>query len=70
MPTSSSNDGIHKAFLLWVEEGRVMVRQGPLGDPAPELHGLGHGQRMTAGDLFVFMKNKRGEKKRNPAWVG
>lgn len=43
----------------------------PLCDPTPQLQGLGHGYRMTASDLFIFMRNMRGKKKkRNPAWVG
>lgn len=40
----------------------------PLGDPAPELHGLGRGYRMTASGLFIFMKNKKGKKGAQHGW--
>lgn len=44
-----------------------------LADPAPgcgpELHVRGRGYRMTASDLFMFMKNKRGKGARH-GWDG
>lgn len=59
-----STDNQNTAFLLWGKKSESRYKDASLGAPArgcgPEPHVLGRGYRMTADDLFIFMKNKKG----------